>query len=40
MLIQKYNLQNQAFSKYCHGLRAIGRISAEIREQEPSEPGG
>lgn len=34
MLIRKYNLQNQAFSKYCYGLRSVGRISTELREQD------
>jgi hypothetical protein len=32
MLIGKYNLQNQAFSKYCHGMRSVARLSTFGRE--------
>jgi SPX domain protein involved in polyphosphate accumulation len=32
MLIGKYNLQNQAFSKYCYGIRATAPLSAELRD--------
>ncbi|MFV1963884.1 MAG: VTC domain-containing protein [Pirellulaceae bacterium] len=31
MLIGKYNLQNQAFSKYCYGMRSGARFSALAR---------
>jgi hypothetical protein len=34
MLIGKYNLQNQAFSKYCYGIRSIARLSTELRDDE------
>jgi hypothetical protein len=32
MLIRKYNLRNQAFSKYCYGMRAVARLSTSGRE--------
>lgn len=31
MLIDKYNLQNQAFSKYCYAVRSEARFTAAIR---------
>jgi hypothetical protein len=34
MLIAKYNLQNQAFSKYCYGMRSIARLSTELRDPD------
>ena len=34
MLISKYNLQNQAFSKYCYGMRSTASLSAELRESD------
>jgi hypothetical protein len=32
MLITKYNLQNQSFSKYCHAIRSIAAVAVEQRE--------
>lgn len=34
MLISKYNLQNQAFSKYCYGMRSAAILSTELRESD------
>lgn len=34
LLISKYNLQNEAVSKYCYAVRGEGRFSATGREEE------
>jgi hypothetical protein len=33
-LISKYNLQSQAISKYCYGVRSEAKLSASGRPEE------